>query len=384
VAPDNQTGRRIAVASIGDAASVRFWSGTPFNMSRALASQGHEIVYICPLRAPVLPVYKAFARLRRVLHMPGLSPFHARAVFRQYGADALRRIRSVSPDIVFAPAGSPFAWNVPEDIPLVYASDATFRVIEDYFPNYTNLSRTARALADRLEHDTIARASLLLYPSEWAAESAIRDYGADPARVKVISWGANIDVAPDRESVLRPRRPGPCRLLFVGVDWERKGARVAVEILAGLRNKGVDAELVICGCRPPADIGPEGLTVIPFLDKNDPAQRDRMDQLYREADFFVLPTRADCYGIVFCEAASYALPSIAPATGGVGGAVHDGVNGILMRPDAASEDYVAVIAGIFRDPDRLMRLRRSSRDAFEDRLNWDAWGRRVSELLSTL
>lgn len=128
----------------------------------------------------------------------------------------------------------------------------------------------------------------------------------------------------------------------------------------------------------------EGLTIVPFLDKNDRAQRERLSQLYRDADLFLLPTRADCYGIVFCEAAAHGIPSIAPATGGVPGAVCDGETGVLVPPNATTADYATVIADVFGNPERLARLKQSSRDAYEARLNWQAWGRRVSDLMQTL
>jgi glycosyltransferase involved in cell wall biosynthesis len=376
--------RRIAFATIGDPGEVKFWSGTPFHMSKSLANEGHEVVPIGPLHAPSLPLYKTYSRLSRTFGGRGLSPFHAGPVVAQYAADAARKIRAASPDIVFAPAGSNFAWNVPKDIPLVYASDATFRLVENYHPNYRNLSRNACEIADRLERNTIARADLVLYPSEWAAESAVRDYGVDRARVHVIPWGANLEEAPDRASVLGGRKPGPCRLLFIGANWKEKGADIAIGTLAELRNRGVEAELVICGCTPPKPVTQEGLTIIPYLDKNDREQRDRMDQLYRDADFFLLPTRADCYGIVFCEAAAHGVPSIAPATGGVSCAIRDNETGILLAPNATKADYATVISEAFANPDRLARLRQSSRDAFESRLNWQCWARRVSDLMQAL
>ncbi|CAM5321811.1 D-inositol-3-phosphate glycosyltransferase [Afipia felis] len=376
--------KRIAFATIGDASEVRYWSGTPFHMSKSLANAGNDIIHVGPLKAPILPVYKAYSRLRRAFRGRGLSPFHAGPVVAQYAADATRKIGAAAPDIVFAPAGSSFAWCVPDGIPLVYASDATFRLVENYHPNYRNLSRAARDVADRLERDTIARADLLLYPSKWAAESAVKDYGADPAKVHVIPWGANLEDAPDRSSVLEARKPGPCRLLFIGSSWEEKGADIAVGTLKELRARGVDTELVICGCTPPGPCAQDGLTIIPFLDKNDRAQRERLSRLYLNSDFFLLPTRADCYGIVFCEAAAHGVPSIAPATGGVPGAISDGETGILLPPNATKADYATVIADTFADPDRLARLKQSCRDAYDTRLNWQAWGRSFSDLMQTL
>ncbi|WP_247383483.1 MULTISPECIES: glycosyltransferase family 4 protein [unclassified Bradyrhizobium] len=353
-------------------------------MSKSLAHEGHEVVHIGPLSAPSLPLYKTYSRVCRTFRRRSLSPFHARPVVAQYAADAARKIRAVAPDVVFAPAGSTFAWSVPEGVPLVYASDATFRLVDNYHPNYRNLSRNARETAERLERKTIARADMVLYPSEWAAESAVRDYGADRARVHVIPWGANLEETPGRASVLGRRKPGPCRLLFIGANWQEKGADIAVGTVTELRGRGIEAELVICGCTPPKPFAQDGVTIIPFLDKNDREQRNRLDQLYRDADFFLLPTRADCYGIVFCEAAAHGVPSVAPATGGVSCAIRDEETGILLPPNATKVDYAAAISETFANPDRLARLRRSSRDAFESRLNWQVWARRVSDLIQTL
>src|SRR4051794_31539992 len=105
--------RRIAFATIGDAREVRFWSGTPFHMSKSLANEGHEVVHVGPLTAPILPLYKAYSRFCRTVRTRGISPFHAGPVVAQYAADAARKIRAVLPDVVVAPAGSTFAWGVP-------------------------------------------------------------------------------------------------------------------------------------------------------------------------------------------------------------------------------------------------------------------------------
>jgi glycosyltransferase involved in cell wall biosynthesis len=382
--PDRTRAPRIAFATVGDAKDIKFWSGTPYHMLKSLANEGNEVIPIGPLTAPILPLYKAYSRLRRMVGMPDFSPLHAETVVEQYAADAARKIRVVSPTAVFAPAGSTFAWSVPAGVPLVYTSDATFRLIENYHPNYRHLSQGSRDVAERLERNTIARANLILYPSQWAADSAIRDYGADPARVHVIPWGANLEHVPDRASILGPRKPGPCRLLLIGGNWNEKGAAIAVGALTELKRRGIETELVICGCAPPQPIMRDGLTIIPYLDKNNRAESERLYQLYRDADFFILPTRADCYGIVFCEAAAHGVPSIAPATGGVPYAVRDGKTGVLLSPNATESDYASAIAQVFSNPDWLARLSKSSRDVYEIELNWQAWGRHVSKLIRKL
>jgi len=366
---------RIGFVTAGDPRDPRVWSGTPYHMASALAANGAEIIPIGPLKAVFLKPFKVYAKLRQLAGLGRPSPFHAMPVARQYAADMARKVESVAPDIVFAPAGAAYAYNVPADIPLAYASDATSQRVVGYHPHYRNLPLRAQRTIHALEQRTIDRADLLLYPSDWAARSAISDFGADPAKVAMLPWGANMTDPPTRAVALSERRPGPCRLLFAGVSWHAKGADIAIEALRLLRQKGGDCELVIVGTTPPEPIDEPGLTVVPFLDKRHPEGRAALDRLYREADIFMLPTRGDCYGIAFCEAAAYGVPSIAPATGGVPGAVADGETGLLVPEEARGQAYADAISALFNDRARFEEMRISARDAFEARLNWDAWAK---------
>ena len=42
--------------------------------------------------------------------------------------------------------------------------------------------------------------------------------------------------------------------------------------------------------------------MIPYLNKQDRAQRAELDELFYNAHFLLVPTRSDCFGIVFAEA----------------------------------------------------------------------------------
>jgi glycosyltransferase involved in cell wall biosynthesis len=366
----------IAVVTIGDASKVGFWSGTPHYMARALARLGHEITLVGPLSSPLQEPYRAVRYVARQMGLQMRHPLHVPRIADGYARDAVLRITTLPqvPDLILAIAGASFVWALPSGLRVIYASDATLRLAAGYHPNLLSVTRGAFAEANAREARSIARADLVTYPSRWAAESAVRDYGADPARVLYLPWGANLDgwPSPDPTPNMQAGR-APLRLLLVGGSWHFKGADIAVETLRRLRAGGLDAELSICGCTPPQPLDEPGLTVIPFLDKSDPAQMAQLGALYRQADLFLMPTRSDCYGIVFCEAAAYALPSVAPATGGVPSSVQEGVNGHLVPEGSGAEAYVQLIRDLAADRGRLSALSASSRRRFEAELNWDAW-----------
>jgi glycosyltransferase involved in cell wall biosynthesis len=121
--------------------------------------------------------------------------------------------------------------------------------------------------------------------------------------------------------------------------------------------------------------------VTPYLDKNDERQARDIEKLYAQADFLLLPTRADCAPNVFKEANAFGLPVITTATGGVADIVRDGENGYALPHEARGDAYAHVIAAIWHDEARYNQLAQTSRIAYDARLSWDAWAKAISEIL---
>ena len=46
-------------------------------------------------------------------------------------------------------------------------------------------------------------------------------------------------------------KSGRCHLLFLRVEWVRKGGDIAFETLLKLKELGMQVELVVSGCAPP-------------------------------------------------------------------------------------------------------------------------------------
>jgi glycosyltransferase involved in cell wall biosynthesis len=110
-----------------------------------------------------------------------------------------------------------------------------------------------------------------------------------------------------------------CKLLFIGVEWERKGGQIALDALHALQRSGIPAALTIVGCMPPGyatgHFGIPALPSYPLLINTYAIEVSRLNDLLRNSDFLLLPTRAECAGIVFCEASAYGIPVITTLTG---------------------------------------------------------------------
>jgi glycosyltransferase involved in cell wall biosynthesis len=387
----NDENRRMNIALLTmrrdplDRRSWRSWSGIVYHVAQALQKHCGEVSYC----SPALPcrreelIASVIQKGSQVLLKKTYTPRMFLA--KRYAKAGSRWLAGQSFDLIVAPDGVLDIALLETDIPIVLvAGGATYGLLLDYYPSYTNLLQRSIDEIHALQALALEKASAVIYSSTWGARSAIEDYGADPAKISVVPMGANLDEIPPREVALTRKPSGRCRLLFLGVEWERKGGDIAFETLLKLEELGIAAELTVCGCTPPQAFAHERMHVIPFLDKNDKRQYRELERLFLESDFLFVPTRADAYGLVFCEASAFGLPVITTSTGGVPEAVRDGENGFLLPYDARGAAYAEVIAAAYRDHERYAALVRDSRAAFESRLNWDAWGVAVGRILADL
>jgi glycosyltransferase involved in cell wall biosynthesis len=373
---------RIAFVSQESPHDRRSWSGLLAFMFETLQDQCGDVTWLAPqFPLGVIPG-KVFNRISRKLLGKGYDYLHSPLIGRFEGRRLDRALKEGRYDVIVAPAASTAIAYLTSSIPVLYLSDITYAQIHEYYDFFSHLFEWSARNGEQIERQAMRRAAAVVYSTTWAANAAVQAYGIDTARVHIVSFGANLVDPPPRDVALTRKLGDQCRLLFLGVNWERKGGRIAVEALRALRADGVDAALTVVGCIPPRDVSRDHLHVIPFLDKNKPAEMGALAGLLAGSDFLLLPTRAEAAGIVFAEASAYGLPTIATRTGGVPDVVVDGENGVLLDIDAGGEAYAKIISTLFRDPVRYRELAFSCRKAFEDRLNWAAWGKRVSGIMN--
>ena len=283
-------------------------------------------------------------------------------------------------DVLFVPASSQLIAYLETDIPIIYMTDATFYQLQGYYPSFSNLAEYNIKQGVALDKNAYLKASHLILGSEWNKTSAINDYGIDPGKISVMACGANLDLIPGPDE-LNKAESDQCRLLFLGVEWERKGGDIALEVFRLLKKKGLSTHLDIVGCVPPHDLSHEkNISVIPFLDKNIAEDIQQLKKILLQTDFLLLPTRAECAGVVFSEASAYGIPSITTETGGVRTYVKDGVNGYALPFVADATDYTEMISKVYYDKTRLRELKKTCREYYDNKLNWDLWGKRFQEI----
>jgi len=174
---------------------------------------------------------------------------------------------------------------------------------------------------DRLNMHRRAQACCTV--SSWAADSLVQDHGFSRGKVHVIGCGPNVELEP-----CAGRDWSSPRFLFVGNDWKRKNGDSVVRAFSVVRRELPEARLDLVGSHPRLD--EPGVACHGRLSFDDRLERPRLERLFNEATSFVMPSALEPFGIVYVEAASAGVPSIATTVGGTRDSVGEG--GVLVDP----------------------------------------------------
>ena len=307
---------------------------------------------------------------------------HSYFFAHKYANRFSKKISGKHYDFIFVARSATEVSLLKTNIPIIYFSDTTFNLLYNYYDWFSNFMRISEIEGNSIERRAIGKSAITILSSDWAANSAIDYYGADPKKVHVIPFGPNIDNVPSKEDAIRVRDRKICKLLFVGVEWERKGGQIAFDALLALKTMGLNTSLTVLGCSPPDNIKDDDLIVIPFLNKNNSEESRKFNALFEESHFFILPTKQECFGVVFCEASAFGLPSLTTDTGGISSAVKNNINGFRFKLSDGGNEYAAKVYSIFTDyENKYIPLSVSSRELYDKELNWEAFGVSVCKLM---
>jgi glycosyltransferase involved in cell wall biosynthesis len=373
---------RVAFLTSGDPLDKRSWSGINYRMLRALEEEFEEVHILGPAPDRSLSYFVLLSRIAWSM------VFHSMVYRKKYNRDHNnkrsafyanyfnKQLSSIDVDVIFAPSGSIEIALLKTPVPICYLTGSTFAQMTDYYTFFSGFSARSIKESNEIEQAAITRSRTQVFPSAWAADFARDHYQANDSYV--VPHGANLEHVP--ESKVKRYAPGSTlQIVFIGVDWVRKGGDTVFDTFEILLERGVDLELTVCGCKPPVDH--PRMTVIPFLDKNKESDLQAFNDLLYRSDLFFMPTRAENFGVVFCEANAFGIPAISTRTGGTTSAIEEGVNGHTLPLEASAAEFADLIESLARDEQRFTALSKSSRRKYLDELNWEHWGKQMRLIL---
>jgi glycosyltransferase involved in cell wall biosynthesis len=379
---------KIAIASLGDPSSVGTWSGIPANIIASLKKNGH-VIHPISLTRPEEPWHYNWLRrfYWRTQNKWFLSAVEVRSL-KAVSSQLDQAVNALKPEVVLVIHGDWLAYSTFQ-YPACIIHDTTFASIVDYYPSFSNLATRSLRLGNEMYQKSLDRAKAAVYSAEWASQSAINDYRIAASKVFTIPFGANLYESPTQrevgEWIAARERSESCNFVFIGTQWKRKGGPEVLRFIEALHRLGIQSRLTIVGCSPdiPFELK-DFVDLTGYLKKDNPSEGRKLKEILIGSHALILPSEAECYGCVYCEANAYGLPALGRDTGGVPEIIKDSVNGILLGSDELPESFAARWASIWQDRSAYRALCHSAYSEFKKRLNYDVFADKLQQVLANL
>ena len=256
----------------------------------------------------------------------------------------------------------------------------------------------------------LKKCDLVVFAADWVRDQTLLYYNIKPEKVHVVPFGANIETVSSEMAAeaINNRKPTPCQLTFLGIDWRRKGLHLAYEVMQRLNMCGLYTKLNVIGCdvssvslkrkikhymgympydavdkfqfRFHKDAGPN-VHKVGFVRKDNPTQFSLLCETLKKTHFLLHPANFECFGIALVEANAYGVPVIATNNHGPKSIIRNKVNGQLYDREEYVERASDFIRQYMEDREAYKTLAFSSFREYQDRFNWSASVQKLQELL---
>ncbi|MFT3890969.1 MAG: glycosyltransferase family 4 protein [Anaerolineales bacterium] len=225
-----------------------------------------------------------------------------------------------------------------------------------------------------LEKTIYQNASRVFVWSTNVLDSVLQDYGIHSSKAVCVYPGSNA-VRQDAGHG-NPDRYKNKDILFVGIDWERKGGLDLLKAFKLVQRSHPDATLTIVGSSPSVDV--PNCRVVGLLPV------DQVGKYFQEASIFCLPTRLEPFGVVFVEAMLSKLPIVASNVGAIPDFLQDGVTGFLIHPGDV-QGIASALSKLLADPQKCQQFGERGYQLAQTRFSWDAVGALIKKhILETI
>jgi glycosyltransferase involved in cell wall biosynthesis len=220
-------------------------------------------------------------------------------------------------------------------------------------------------LWQQIENDLYRGVAVNFTTSEFAARSLMEDYAIPADRVECVFSGINLKFP---EAFDGGNRKGN-KIIFIGVDWERKGGPELLAAFKPLKASFPSAELHIIGCSPGIDL--------PGVHVHGRVPSEQVVPHLLACDIFCMPSRAEPSAAALVEASAYGLPVVTTRVGGSGERVIEGETGFLVEAGDVPSLTVALHTLLAR-PELCRQMGTNGRAFTKDRFTWPAVAEKIA------
>ncbi|ALS18157.1 glycosyltransferase family 4 protein [Clostridium butyricum] len=216
--------------------------------------------------------------------------------------------------------------------------------------------------------------------SELAKEFLINK-GINERNVINVGVGIDLDALSNRECNEQPefiknidKYEKDLKLLYIGKIEPRRNITFIYDTLNELSKRGEKVKLIMVGngekeyteeCNQYAKkIGVDNLIYsIPKLEQK------YLSELYKKADFFVLPTHYEIFGMVLLEAMYYGLPVLTTLNGGSDCLINNWENGIIL--ECNTEKWTSIILKLNNNRQSYLNMSSKASDTIKNQYTWE-------------
>lgn len=371
--------QHLLLVTVEDPQDPKSWSGIPHSLLRALQRRVPRVTAVGGAQMrPRRGLLHAGLRVALGGTPPRWPLWMTEPSLRHNAAVVEQAIAQHRPDAVLSISSQCLA-RLRTSVPTFMFHDAPWLAFKQTYARWDTMPARGAAFA-RAEAEAAQRTRCVFTGSEWAVEQGMKLYDLPRERFAETHLGANwVPPYPRAELlVMAAQRAqslaegGTLELLFLGKDWERKGGPLALEAAELLHLQGQPVRLHIAGCRPPLPAGAEKFTAVHgVFDLGNAEHRAHLQQLFVACHFLLVPTLAECFGIVFAEAQAFAVPPVSRRVDALPSIIRNGETGLLLPPDAPSGLYAQALREFVTGPARYVRMATAAQTHFEAEFTWD-------------
>ena len=254
-------------------------------------------------------------------------------------------------------------------VPHYIYTDHTLRA-NFLYPNvdYRSLLKPNRYLL-HTEKKIYEQASLVFTYSKNIRDSLVNQYDLSPSKIRVIGLGYGIE-SPKK---INYEKYHSKNILFVGVDWKRKGGALLVEAFKLVQKEVSEATLTIVGSSPLIE-------EVPNVNVVGRVPLPEVARFYERAAVFCMPSHREPFGLVYLEAMVHQLPVVGLPIGALPELITPGESGFLTqaRPEALADRLIFLL----QRPDLCQKMGHHGATVVQEQYGWDKVGERLTQYIN--
>lgn len=262
-------------------------------------------------------------------------------------------------------------YHGPYDAPFNRNYNRMIRVVDLFFPQRY-----------RKYHTTFLAKSKL-------AKQFLVHHGLNETQVQTVGVGVDAELfqsyqsgMTETEQRMRAQKTG-LKLLYIGRIEPRRDPGFLLQILHEVLKQGRQVKLYIIGDgsadavqQTEQKIAQMGLTEHVCWQRKAP--QSRLRGVYEQADFFLLPTEYEIFGMVLLEAMYFETVVLTTPNGGADMLIQNGKNGMVLDKTSAAH-WAQTICKLARDPAQMQQMGRTAHETIARHYTWDALAERFEQ-----